>query len=158
MDAWFNEVRQAARNTASLTPANQIVLAYQFSQARVTHPEGFTMDLYGQVIHPEHGYVVGMTEFDLPNVADALTTLAHLEDTYGFQNLHLGFWRDPEGKDYIDVVMVTDSRELALTLGKQTHQRAVWDFATNGEVWIDGNGNSDDRADDDTRGLLPRAA
>lgn len=155
MDKWFDEVRQAAHNTATLTPANQLVLAYQFSQARTTHPDGFTMDLFGHVIEPHAGYAVGMTEFQMDNVADALTTLAHLQDTYGFTNLHVGFWRAPEGKEYVDVVMVTQSKELALSIGVQTKQRAIWDFAAKGEVWVVGNSAGDG---DDARGILPHAA
>jgi hypothetical protein len=135
MTTWWNEVRQAARNTAELTPANQMVLAYQFAHAREKSPDGFTMNLYGEVIHPENGYAVGITPTSFDNVADALDATARIQAEYGFANLHLGFWRDGS-HDYIDVVMVTNNREMAERLGRRMNQHAIWDFSSGSEIWL----------------------
>jgi hypothetical protein len=135
VDKWWTEVSEAARNTATLTPANQMVLAYQFTEARRAHPEGFTMDLFGNLVTPKSGYAVGMTPDSFDNVADALSTLAAIQEQWGFRNLHLGFWRDEQdGSEYVDVTMVTHSREMAEALGAKMRQRALWDFSTGSEI------------------------
>jgi hypothetical protein len=147
MDTWQSTVRQAARNTAELTEANRLLLAYQFDQARESNPDGFTMNLYGEMIHRSQGYAVGLTLEPFASVADALSTLAALQAKYGFENLHLGFWRD-EGVEYVDVVMVTSAREMALELGRKMEQLAIWDFGTESEIRLDAAAEDDDERRD----------
>jgi hypothetical protein len=136
MKEWWQEAGDAARNTATLTEANQLVLAFQFERARLSHPEGFTMDVYGEIISPDQGYAVGMTPSSFESVGDALSTLVSIQEEWGFRNLHLGYWQD-DGQDYIDVVMVTRSREMVETLGRTMRQKAIWDFGTSSEIRLD---------------------
>jgi hypothetical protein len=60
-------------------------------------------------------------------VGDALSTLVSIQEEWGFRNLHLGYWQD-DGQDYIDVVMVTRSREMARSLAFKMDQKAYYDF------------------------------
>lgn len=138
MKEWYTEVREAAQNTAALTAGNQMVLGYQFERARLAHPEGFTMDLYGRVVKPTQGYAVGMTPISFDNPSEALETLAAIQSQWGFRNLNLGYWKDDQdGHEYIDVVMVTSSREMAERLGRINAQKAIWDFGASQEIRLD---------------------
>lgn len=134
---WTPDIRRQITALDTLTPGNQLLLAYQFNAAKEAHPEWFTMDVYGQLVKPAHGYAVGMTVQSLTSVGDALDTLARLQDAYGFRNLHLGFWRDVDGAEYIDVAMVTDSFEMAERLGITMEQKAIWDFGTDSAIRLD---------------------
>jgi hypothetical protein len=151
MDTWQNEVWQAAHNTAELTDGNKEVLAFQFEEAQQTNPDGFTMDVYGKLVKLDHGYSVGLTPDPFGDVRQAIAELARIQQQYGFQNLHLGFWRD-NGRDYIDVVMVTQNQEMALILGRRMDQLAIWDFSTDSEIRLDQDGG------DDAGRILPAAA
>lgn len=138
---WQRDVQQATATVDTLTPANQIVLAYQFNKETYLHPDGFTMDLFGNLHQPEEGYAVGMTPVSFPTAADALSTLAGIQEQWGFRNLYLGYWRDPaDGRDYIDVVMVTRARELAERLGIAMGQRAIYSFSDGADIRLDGKG------------------
>jgi hypothetical protein len=138
MKTWRLQLTEAARDTAQLTPANQVVLAFQFERARLAHPEGFTMNLYGECISPNKGYAVGMTPISFENVGDALDTLANIQSQWGFQNLHLGYWKDgQDGREYIDVTMVTSARKMAERLAWINEQRAIWDFGEGREIYLE---------------------
>jgi hypothetical protein len=135
MKEWWLEAGDAARNTATLTEANQLVLAFQFERARITNPSGFTMDLYGDLISPKHGYAVALTPESFASVGDALSTLASMQEEWGFRNLHLGYWKD-NGQEYIDVVMVTRSGEMARSLAFKMDQKAYYDFSAGKSVLV----------------------
>lgn len=130
MKEWWTEASEAARNTAELTDANRLILAYQFERAKAANPQGFTMDLFGGLVHPSRGYAVGMTPISFDSVGDALDTLVAIQEQWGFRNLYLGFWKD-EDREYIDVTMITTSWEMAEKLGERMKQPAIYDFSQN---------------------------
>lgn len=134
---WNPTIRRTIDDLDTLKPGNQLVLTYQFNRAREQHPEGFTMDTYGQLVKPATGYAVGMTLVSLTSVGDAIDTLARIQEATGFRNLYLGYWRDVDGQDYIDVSMVTTSFELAERLGISNRQKALWDFSTDSAIRLD---------------------
>lgn len=135
---WAPDIRRKIDELDTLTPQNQLLLAYQFNQAKEAHPEGFTMDLYGKLYHADRGYAVGMTPVSLTSVGDALDTLARVQEATGFRNLYLGYWHDDQdGQDYIDVTCVTESWEMAERLGETMYQKAVWDFSTDSAIRLD---------------------
>jgi hypothetical protein len=134
---WQREARALIDDTRIATAPNQLLLAYQFEQARQSHPEGFTMDMDGQLYQGD-GYAVGVTPDSFENVADALDTLSRFQITMGFRNLYLGYWRDEQdGREYIDVVMVSHSCETAMRLGAMMEQVAVWDFGNERAIRLD---------------------
>jgi hypothetical protein len=93
------------------------------------------MNLYGDLVNPDHGYAVGMTPISFESVADALDTLANIQEQYGFTNLYLGYWQDDD-RAYIDVTMVTSSWEMAERLGEKMHQMGVYDFAAEDTIFL----------------------
>lgn len=117
--------------------SNQLVLAWQFERAKREHPEGFTMDGYGRLYQDSAGYAVGVTPQSFANVADAIDTMARLQNTLGFRNLYLGYWRDDDGTEYVDVSMVTCSSDLAERLGRTMEQIAIYDFASQTSIRLD---------------------
>lgn len=135
MREWWTEAGEAARNTVTLTDTNRLVLAYQFERARLMHPQGFTMNLMGELISPDQGYAVGIMPDAFETVGDALDTLARIQDVLGWQNLCLGYWSQ-DGRDYIDVTVVTQSWEMAENLGRKARQLAIWDFSTGSEILL----------------------
>jgi hypothetical protein len=126
---WQREARAIVDQSRVLNAQNQLVLAYQFERARASHPDGFTMDVDGRLYEASEGYAVGVHPESFENVADALDTMARLQEVMGFRNLYLGYWRDDRtGRTYIDVTMVTHSFETAMRLGRTMEQVAIWDF------------------------------
>lgn len=136
MVAWQQELRDAMKNTAAMTDGNRLVLAYQFEQAREKNPHGFTMNLYGEVLHPATGYSVALTPKSYSTIDGAIQAVGIIQDRLGFQDVGLGYWSD-DGKDYIDVVMVTQHLSLAQALGEKNQQKAIWDFAAGSEIWLE---------------------
>ena len=135
---WQQEARTIVDESRILSAPNQLLLAYQFEQARQAHPEGFTMDVDGQMYQGSEGYAVGVTPDSFENAADALDTLARLQIVMGFRNLYLGYWRDDQGgREYVDVVMVTRSFDTAMKLAATMEQVAVWDFGAERAIRLD---------------------
>lgn len=132
------DISGIVRNLASLTPTNRLLLAYQFERAKKDNRDGFTMDAFGNLYQKKEGYAVAMTRDSFESLADALDTMDHMQQ-YGFSNVHLGYWRDDQddGKEYVDVSMVTTSLALAQALGQRLAQKAVWDFSTDSAIRLD---------------------
>lgn len=135
---WQRDAQEAVNRSRNIGKGDALVLAYQFEQAKAENPNGFTLDTDGRLYQEAKGYAVGLTVDSFTNVADALDTLARLQEQYGFRNLYLGYWRDEETQvEYVDVTMITLSFEMAMRIGARQQQIAIWDFQFGRAVRLD---------------------
>lgn len=92
-----------------------------YKQAAEANPEGFTMDLEGNVLDLHTGYAVGIVrpQTGLPAFNGGPA-----------ERLCVGFWCDPEtGEGHLDVVLIVQDRIQALLLAREHGQKAVYGFA-----------------------------
>lgn len=129
-----DEMKSVRAATDALNESNRIILAYKFEEARRDHPDGFTMDVYGNIVERERGYVVSITRDSFDNLGDALDTMARFQEA-GFHP-YLGWWND-NGQDMIDLNFITTSWEYAERLGRRLRQQAIWDFSTDSAIRLD---------------------
>lgn len=90
---------------------------------------------YSVSIFPRYGKVVNgkllERELELYWIDRESLQVFHRED------LALGTWYDEqEDKTYLDIVVIVDHKERALELGRQYHQKAIWDFKNKEEIFL----------------------
>lgn len=99
--------------------------------------DGVTLDRFGNIVHPEGGFAVALTSFEVRLHADhpyAVPVLAGLlcDSHADGDEIYVGVWRDfdtPGRPDWVfDVVAIVYDKFKALHVAETTHQKAVFDF------------------------------
>jgi hypothetical protein len=107
----------------------------------VRYQGGFTYDLnrgiypttgYVVSIFPEHGQTYSDSEF---SPQDIHRYLSEHSDTLAQEHVCLGAWRD-NGIVYLDCVVVLEDKDLAISLGEEFFQLAIFDLNTYTDIFV----------------------
>lgn len=107
----LNEIRQAQH------------LKSKFEEAKLTS-NGFTLDYTGNKVLPDSGYAVSIGALNtngLTGFRDAVK-----------RELCVGYW---DGDS--DLTIIVSDLDLALKIGKENKQEAIYDFRNREVIWID---------------------
>lgn len=99
-----------------------------------SNPDGFSLRIEDKELNPaQGGYMVSLTDNELESIEDAPKLYRQLIKMRNSLNVsvwhsYIGGWCDElTGKYYLDLSLLVDSLDEALTLGKLFHQKAVFD-------------------------------
>jgi len=101
-------------------------------------PDGFTINAQGKVCDYATGFAVGVRRIPYADIDELISENLNVLISGERSALHFGFWRDENGKEYIDAVDVVQSIGDAINIARRYSQRAVWDFAARRDIEIAG--------------------
>jgi hypothetical protein len=121
-----NDNRNAQRNGA---------LA-RYRQAIKLLPGGFTMSAFGNVINPSSGYAVAIRSYDtFEKFKDKEPWLFKVPDMWSSANA-VGYWKDTEGTQYFEVVLLVDTYEESVMLATDHKQKAFYSFSDKKDIYV----------------------
>jgi hypothetical protein len=107
-------------------------VAERFAQVKEAFPEGFTLNIAGNVVY-EGGYVVGVRSFE--TAFDAAHWVAANYPS-NESNVGIGYWVDDDGKEYIDAVVIVQRKTLALRIARAHKQIAIYDLDSKTTIYV----------------------
>lgn len=93
-------------------------LIAKFNDFRLLNPDGFTMNIWGDVYHSNFGFSVGVESCQTIDEAVAKRSIGQ----------SFGYWKDQDGIEYIDLVKIVSTLEEAMEIALIYSQKAIYSF------------------------------
>ena len=123
---------QTIRNINADSQAKHFIA--RLNQLKEFKPDGFTMDLYGNEVKRNSGFVVAFQEVN-QDTLELIIKQSFLDNNQ--DKRFVGGWVDAEtGKFYLDWVTITEDIDNAFNIAKRNNQLAIYDFGKKEVIYL----------------------
>lgn len=113
----------------------------KLQELKETMPEGFTLDLNGNLYDKTEGFAVGIQSTCLGEVLSTIdymqthTTWEDVSELYS--RMFVGGWTDEATKIfYLDWVLIKNTKDEAIESAKRLNQLAIYDFENKEVIYL----------------------
>jgi hypothetical protein len=97
----------------------------------IKNPDGITLDFKGNILNKSDGFYISITNIKGKNLNLLLRRLFFIK-RFAFNQMKnkliLGFWKDKDNKNYLDLSLYTPEKEKAKYLGVLFNQIAIFNI------------------------------